>query len=61
MTAAARRELEQAFLRVLRAREPDYVWTVLRTPDEGETFLYRNPLTGTGGGSDDDVLEDGAE
>ena len=59
MTPIARRELEQAFLRVLRAREPGYVWRVL-PPDELDAILDGGTLASAGGGSDDSAIEDAA-
>ena len=60
MTPIARRELEQAFLRVLRAREPGYVWRVL-PPDELDAILDGGTLASAGGGSDDSAIEDGGK
>jgi hypothetical protein len=60
VTPTARRELEQAFLRVLRVREPGNVWRVL-TPNEAETFFYRSAFAGPGGRSDNGSVEDGGE
>ena len=59
MTARARRELEQTFLRILRRREPGMVWRLL--PDEREPFRDVSPATSAGSGRDLDPLEDGAE
>ena len=59
VTPQARRELEQAFLRILRAREPRMVWTLL--PDEPQAVLDRSTTASTGGGRDDDAIENGGE
>lgn len=60
MTPQTRRALEQAFLRVLRAREPGSVWRVL-SPDELDAILDDGTLAGAGSGSDERVVEDGGE
>ena len=59
MTSQARRELQQTFLRILRAREPGLVWTLL--PDEAESVLDGSAPTSARSGSDDDVVDNGAE
>ena len=60
MTSQARCELEQAFLRLLRAREPNCAWRVL-SPDELDAILDGRTLAGAGSGGDDGAVEDGAE
>ena len=60
MTPIARRELEQAFLRVLRAREPSYVWRVL-PPDELDAILDGSTLASAGSGRDNGSIKDGGE
>ena len=60
VTSQARCELEQAFLRLLRAREPNCVWRVL-SPDELDAILDGGTLAGTGSRSDDGAIEDGGE
>jgi hypothetical protein len=59
MTPQARHELEQAFLRILRAREPDLFWRLL--PDEGQAVLDGGTAAGARSSGDDDVIEDGGE
>jgi hypothetical protein len=59
MTPQARYELEQAFLRILRAREPELFWRLL--PDDGQPVLDGSTATGARSSGDDDVIEDGAE
>ena len=60
MTPIAHRELEQAFLRILRAREPGYLWHVL-PPDELDAILDGGTLASAGSGSDDGAIEHGGE
>lgn len=60
MSPNARQELEQAFLRILRAREPGFVFRVL-TPDELDAILDGGTFASTGSGSDDGTIENGAE
>lgn len=56
----ARRELEQAFLRILRGREPGMVFALL-APDELHPVLDGGTLAGAGGGGDNSPVEDGGE
>ena len=60
MSPNARRELEQAFVRLLRVREPGYVFRVL-TPDELDAILDGGTFASAGSGSDDRAIEDGGE
>jgi hypothetical protein len=53
-------ELEQAFLRILRTREPGYVWRVL-TPDELDTLVDGGTFASAGSGGNDRAVEDGAK
>ena len=59
MTPQARRQLEQAFLRILRRSEPGMVWRLL--PDEREAVRDVGTATSPGSRRDLDALEDGAE
>ena len=60
MSPNARVELEQAFVRLLRAREPGYIFRVL-TPDELDAILDGGTFAGAGSGSDNRAVEDGGE
>ena len=60
MTPIAHRELEQAFLRILRAREPGYLWHVL-PPDELDAILDGGTFASTRSRSDDRAVKDGGE
>ena len=53
------RELGQAWLRILRVREPELLWQL--APDGTQPLGDRSPPAGTGSGSDNNVLENGAE
>ena len=57
VTSQARCELEQAFLRLLRAREPNCVWRVL-SPNELDAILDGGTLAGARSGSDDRAVKD---
>jgi hypothetical protein len=59
VTPQARRELEQAFLRILRAREPGMVWTL--APDETQPVLDGGTPASARSGSDDRPIENGGE
>jgi hypothetical protein len=59
MTPQARRELEQAFLRILRAREPGLVWTL--APGKAQPVLDGGTPASARSGSDDRPVENGAE
>jgi hypothetical protein len=59
MTPQARKRLQQAFLRLLREREPTMVWTL--APDEAKTLSDRRTLAGTRSRSDNNTVERGGE
>jgi hypothetical protein len=59
VSPTARRELEQAFLRILRAREPGLVWTL--APGEAQPVLDGGAPASARSGSNDSPIEDGAE
>lgn len=53
--------LETAFLEVLRARHPKYVWTLVSAPPENYTVGGRRSLAGLRGTTDGGASDDGGQ